>query len=181
MNLVFTGFMGTGKSAVGKEVAERLGFSFYDTDAFIEENAQMSISSIFGELGEEVFRQMEAEAVEALSEKDSVVISCGGGVVLNVKNIENLAKSGIIINLFASPEQIFERIKGDACRPLLKCGDPMVQIKKLLSERKEAYMNCDFAFDTDNLSVKQVADIILSDSSIVKLLEKGKHNEIKKD
>ena len=75
-----------------KKWRKELGFSFYDTDAFIEENAQMSISSIFGELGEEVFRQMEAEAVE-LFRKDSVVISCGGGVVLNVKNIENLAKA----------------------------------------------------------------------------------------
>lgn len=181
MNLVFTGFMGTGKSAVGKEVAKRTGFEFYDTDAFIEKNAGMGINKIFAELGESVFRQMESEAVEALSEKDSVIISCGGGVVLNIKNIENLAKRGVIINLFASPGQIFERIKGSANRPLLKCEDPMAEIKKLLLERKEAYMNCDFAFDTEGLSVAQIADRILNDGGIVKLLKQGKDNAIKKN
>ena len=181
MNLVLTGFMGTGKSAVGREISKRLGFEFCDTDSFVEEHTEMSIREIFAELGEEVFRQMEADAVEALSEKDSLVISCGGGVVLNEKNIENLAKTGIIINLYASPEQIFERVRYSSGRPLLQCQDPLAEIKKLLIQRKDAYTNCDFSFDTSGLSVTQVADKILSDENIVKLLKQGKINESKKN
>lgn len=173
MNLVFTGFMGTGKTSVGKKIAEKLNFKFFDTDTFIEKHSQLTISKIFADLGEEIFRQMESEAIEALSEMDSIIISCGGGAVLNTQNLINLSKNGIIINLSASPEQIFQRIKDDKKRPLLQCQNPLNKIKELLKERKKAYENCDFSFNTDNLTVNEIADMILNDKDIAELLKKG--------
>ncbi|MCA6084741.1 shikimate kinase [Candidatus Endomicrobiellum agilis] len=170
MNLVFTGFMGTGKSKTGRIVSERLKRGFFDTDNLIERKVGYSINDIFKRYGETSFRQMEIETIKEVSERDSAVISCGGGVVLNSVNIAALRKKGIIINLYASAEVIYERLKSESDRPLLRCEKPLTEIKKLLNFRKTFYMDCDFSFDTDGLSAAKVADKVLNNDTIKKLL-----------
>ncbi|MDR0820455.1 MAG: shikimate kinase [Endomicrobium sp.] len=170
MNLVFTGFMGTGKSKTGKIVSEKLKMSFFDTDDLVEKKSGLSIRDIFKKFGETNFRKMEAETVKEVSEKDSVVISCGGGAVLNPANIANLRKKGIIINLYASAEVIYDRLKVENNRPLLRCEKPLIEIKKLLDFRKSVYADCDFSFNTDGLTAVEVADKVLNNDAIKKLL-----------
>jgi shikimate kinase len=170
MNLVFTGFMGAGKSKTGKIVSEKLNMSFFDTDDLIEKKSGFSISDIFKRLGEADFRQMETETIKEVSEKDSAVISCGGGAVLNPVNIANLKKKGIIINLRASAEVIYDRLKCESNRPLLKCKRPLIEIKKLLDFRKSAYADCDFSFNTDGLTIVEVVGKVLNYDAIKRLL-----------
>ncbi|MDR1195574.1 MAG: shikimate kinase [Endomicrobium sp.] len=174
MNLVFTGFMGTGKTSVGKIAAEKLGRMFFDTDSMIEDSTGQSISEIFQSSGEEVFRKLEAETVKLAAGMDNIVISCGGGVVINPANMDALRKNGIIINLFASPEHLLERISADDKRPLIaRALDPLGEIKKLLLQRKDAYKNCDFAFNTEGLTAQQCAEEILNDENVRKLIIRG--------
>ncbi|MDR1511177.1 MAG: shikimate kinase [Endomicrobium sp.] len=171
MNLVFIGFMSTGKSKTGEIVSRSLNRSFFDTDALIEERFCLSIVDIFKNLGEVSFRQLEAEIVKEVSEKDSVVISCGGGVVLNFENIVFLRKKGIIINLYASAEVIYERAKREDKRPLLKCRDPLKKIRSLLNFRKKFYSDyCDFSLNTDDLAPNEVADGILKNDVVMRSL-----------
>jgi shikimate kinase len=170
MNLVFTGFMGTGKSKTGKIVSEKLRMSFFDTDDLIEKKSGFSVNDIFKRFGEADFRRMESETVKEVSEKDSVVISCGGGTVLNPTNIANLKKKGIIINLYASAEVIYDRLKCENNRPLLKSERPLIEIKKLLDFRKSAYADCDFYVGTDGLTAVEVAYKVLNNDVIKRLL-----------
>jgi shikimate kinase len=175
MNLVFTGFMGTGKSAVGKITAEKLGWMFFDTDTMIESSTGRTISEIFQNLGEDAFRALEYDTVNLVAGMDDVVISCGGGVVINPGNIDVLKKNGIIINLFASPEHLFDRISTNDKRPLIaRALDPLGEIKKLLQQRKSAYKNCDFAFNTEGLTPEQSASAILQNENIQMLIKRGR-------
>jgi len=163
MNIVLTGFMGSGKSAVGKILAEKLGLGFFDTDAILEENNNCSISEMFSQFGEKVFRQMERDAVKLVSGLDGVVISTGGGVPLNKDNIADLKKNGLIIYLHTAPQEIYNRVKHNQNRPLIKkMLNPLGEIKKMLSERKSAYENCDFMVNTEGINPSQVAEIILA-------------------
>lgn len=175
MNLVFTGFMGTGKTAVGKIIAKKLGLAFFDTDAMIEDSTGQTISEIFQNSGEDAFRKLEAETVSLAASMEDIVISCGGGVVINPENIDILRKNGIIINLFASPEHLFDRINKNDKRPLIsKALNPLGEIKKLMEQRKDAYKNCDFAFNTEGLSAQQCAEEILKDENIRELIKRGR-------
>jgi shikimate kinase len=162
MNLVLTGFMGVGKSVTGKILSEELRRTFFDTDILIERKTGLSINMIFDKFSEEKFRHIESEIIKTLSQEDSSIISCGGGTVLNPLNIKLLGSKGVIINLYASPETIHERIKSDSRRPLLNCKNPLDEIKKLLESRKEIYSNCDYAFNTDGLTPRQVVNNILN-------------------
>jgi shikimate kinase len=163
MNLVLTGFMGVGKSITGKLLSEELHRAFFDTDALIEKKIGLSISMIFEKFGEKEFRQMESEIIRTLLQQERPsVISCGGGAVLNPSNIKLLGNKGIIINLYASPEVIYDRIKSDLTRPLLKRENPLDEIKRLLELRKEVYSDCDYAFNTDGLTPRQVVNNILN-------------------
>ncbi|MDR1696051.1 MAG: shikimate kinase [Endomicrobium sp.] len=174
MNIALTGFMGSGKSAVGKILAEKLGMEFTDTDKLIEDSAELSIAEIFDKHGEAVFRRMEAEAVEAVCEKDNTVISCGGGAVLNPKNIGNLRKKGIIINLKVSAQNAYERIKGDSSRPLLKGKNFPDAMEKLMKEREGFYADCDYCVDTNGKAPAEIA------GEIVKTVERKNIKQIEK-
>ncbi|MDR1122729.1 MAG: shikimate kinase [Endomicrobium sp.] len=163
MNLVLTGFMGVGKSISGKLLSKKLHRVFFDTDVLIEKKIGLSIRMIFKKFGEKEFRQTESEIIRTLSQQEHrSVISCGGGVVLNSSNIKFLRNNGIIINLYASPEAIYDRIKSDSTRPLLKHKNPLDEIKRLLELRKEIYSNYDYAFNTDGLTPSQVVSNILN-------------------
>lgn len=171
-NIVLTGFMGTGKTTVGQILAEKLKRKFLDTDQIIEEKLGTSIKEFFKKAGETKFREIEAQTIALISNIEDAVISCGGGVVVNSVNIENLKKNGIIINLFASPEHIFKRLCKDNTRPLIKQMDnPLEGIKKLLAKRQKAYENCDFTVNTDNLTSEQVVENILENKLIKDILK----------
>jgi shikimate kinase len=154
--------MCTGKTSVGKLLAEKLGYQFVDTDDLIEQRVGMKISDIFAVYGEPYFRDVETEVVKEVAKKDKFVISTGGGVVLRKVNMDELRKNGIIINLTAKPETIYNRLKNQpGVRPLLNKPDPMNEIIKLLSQREEYYKNCDLRIETDNFTVEQIVQQIL--------------------
>jgi len=157
------GFMGTGKTSVGRVLAVRLKKEFIRTDDLIAESAGKSIPEIFEEDGELRFRELETEVVKRISDKKGMVIDCGGGVILNRINVDNLKKNSRIILLTASPEAILERVLKDAeQRPLLETQDKLERIKQLLSLREPLYKRfADFEIDTSNLDVDQVVDKIL--------------------
>lgn len=161
-NIVLTGFMGTGKTEVGKILAKKLGFVFMDIDQFIEKEQGMSVSRIFEERGENGFRELEAKAVRKVSEMRNVVISTGGGAMLREENIENLKNSGILVCLSASPEVVFRRIGASKNRPLLQVTDPLQKIKDLMGFRRRYYEKSDIIIETDNMTPLLAAEEIIS-------------------
>jgi len=166
MNIVLTGFMGTGKSKIGRRLAKKLRMSYLDTDELIEERGKDSISAIFKKRGEEYFRRLETKVVKEVALLDNYVISTGGGVVLREGNIRVLKKNAFIVCLFASPEVILKRTEGDEKRPLLKGDDRKERIEKLLAIRKSYYEKADLKIDTSTLDSKKVVE------EIVKFLER---------
>jgi len=162
MKIVLIGFMGTGKTSVGKELSRRLGYQFIDTDDLIEARAGMPISFIFKEKGEDYFRTVEKAVVAEVSQKDDVVISTGGGVIKNRENVENLRQRGIIIWLKADPEIILKRVMLEGGkRPLLDVAEPLNEIKKLLMEREGLYMQADVSINTNYISPGETAEEIV--------------------
>lgn len=140
-NIIFTGFMGTGKTTVGKLLAEKLGREFIDTDELIEARQEMSIPEIFDQLGEAAFRQMEADIARELGQREGLVISTGGRLMLDPTNVAALSDRGRVFCLVATPQEILSRIESDTDhhRPLLDVPNPGEQIVELLSERKKGY------------------------------------------
>lgn len=158
MNIVLTGFMGTGKSKIGKRLATELRMGYLDTDELIEEREKDSISAIFKKKGEEYFRHLETKVVKEVALLDNFVISTGGGVVLREGNIRALKKNALIICLFASPEVILKRTKGNENRPLLllEVNNQKKRIEELLALRKPFYEKADFSVDTSALDSEGV-------------------------
>ena len=152
-NIVLIGFMGSGKSSSAQALKQRLGFSIFSTDSYVEEKQKRSISEIFQTQGEAHFRQLEHEAVKELSKNQGVIIDCGGGVVLNPENIKLLREDGVIFYLKASPEIIYERIKDQKHRPLLAGDNPLATIKELLTKRLPLYAQADFTIDANDKNV----------------------------
>ena len=139
-NIILTGFMGTGKTTVGKLLAQRLAYKFVDTDVIIEGRVGRSIAEIFAELGETAFRQMEAEVALELANRDELVISTGGRFMLYDGNVTALGENGRIFCLTASPIEILSRVQKDgSTRPLLSGGNPLDRIIAILQEREEKY------------------------------------------
>ena len=161
VNIVLTGFMGAGKSAVGNRLKELTGMEMVDTDDMIEKDAGMVISEIFEKFGEPHFRELEKKAVEEASELENHIIVTGGGVVLREENMENLRKNGKIIYLHAPAEVLYERIKDETHRPLLAVDDPLGKIKELLENRAPFYANNDLEIDTSNIGVGDVAEKVV--------------------
>ncbi len=157
MNIVLIGFMGTGKSTIGKLLAKQLDFQFVDVDAGIEQQAGKSITQIFQSEGEGHFRRLETEFAEKLSAEDCQVIATGGGFVLNPQNITVLKSQGFIIALQALPQVIYERIKAEKHRPLLAVSDPLTKISQLLMERADKYQDADLIIDTDGKTPVDIA------------------------
>jgi shikimate kinase len=139
-NIVLTGFMGTGKSTVGRLLSTQLGYQFIDTDQLIEEQIGCSIADYFTSQGEAAFRQRELELAQKLAQRSELVISTGGGMLLNPAIAATLGKTGQIFCLTAPAEEILERVKSEiATRPLLQEADPLDRIKRLLKLRCEGY------------------------------------------
>ena len=160
-NIYLVGFMGTGKTTVGRELAGRLGLKFVDIDDLIVDKEKRSINDIFAESGEPYFRKLEKAVLGEVALKPNQVVACGGGIVIDPDNIAGMKKSGKIFALTASPETILERTKNDTQRPLLNTEDPFKKITELILKRQPYYAKADFFIDTSRLSVDQVTASII--------------------
>lgn len=162
MNIVLTGFMGTGKTAVGKKLAKELHMEYIDTDTMIEEGTQMSIPKIFKKWGETSFRDLETKAIKCLGILDNFVISTGGGVVLKEENMKELEKKGVIICLRASIDVILKRTSKNKKRPLLEEScDARKKIEDLLEYREPFYKRADFTVDTSDPNTNDIVKEII--------------------
>ncbi len=163
-NIALIGFMGTGKTAVGRLLAERLGREFIELDVLIEEKAGKTIPEIFKQEGEIAFREREIEATREVAEKENAVIACGGGVVLNQINVDRLRKQSVIVYLTASPDAILKRTSSDKDeRPLLVAEDKAAKVDALLKSREPFYERAaDITVDTSELEVTGVVEQILA-------------------
>ena len=159
-NLVLIGFMGTGKSSVGKALAKKMGRLLVDVDQHIEEKERRRIADIFENDGEAAFRKIEKKTILEVAKGSSQVITTGGGAVLDPENIAALKANGLVISLEASPETIFQRVKDSRHRPLLRSNDVPGEIRKLLEARRPFYAKADLSFVTDGKTALQVADEI---------------------
>ena len=155
-NLYLLGFMGTGKSVLGKRLAQRLGFRFLDSDSEIEKKCGMKTKDIFSKLGEPKFRSMEREFMESGHPECNCVVACGGGLCCREGMPELVKSKGVSVVLFSSPEEILERVSRSDSRPLLNVENPIERIKSLLKERKPFYMRSGVAIATDaNLKITE--------------------------
>ncbi len=170
-NIVLTGFMGTGKTEVGRILSRRLGYTLLDADTVIEKEQGMTITEIFKQYGEPRFRDIEADVIKRLSEMKNAVISTGGGAVLRQENMDNLRKNGLIICLTASPETILKRTSNNDDRPLLQVDNPLQKIKELLEFRKPYYEKADIMIDTEGKSPIEVAEEIIEKVKSLKGVE----------
>ena len=164
-NIALIGFMGTGKTAVGKALAEKLGKEFVELDALIEGKAGKSIPRIFEQDGEIRFRELEIDVAKGVSGKENAVIACGGGIVMNTINIDRLREECVIVLLTASPRAILKRTSGDKNeRPLLKMVNKAARIQELLRFRQPFYERAaDMKIDTSELDIGSVAEQIISE------------------
>jgi shikimate kinase len=162
-NIALIGFMGTGKTAVGRVLAKRLGKNFIELDSLITKRARKSIPEIFQNDGEIAFRELEIEATKKVARDTDAVIACGGGIVLNKINIDRLTESSIIIYLTASPDAILKRTsRRKNERPLLDVPDPATRIRELLEFRKPFYERAaDITIDASQLDINAVAEQII--------------------
>ena len=156
-NIILVGFMGTGKSTVGKRISADLGMEYVDTDLLIEKRERRTINDIFETMGEGYFRTVEKEVVKEVSRKTQAVIDTGGGVVLDDGNIRNLKAGGTVFCLTASAENVYKRTKDHGHRPLLNVDDPIGKIEGLLKSRRRFYMKADYRVVTDDRDPKAVA------------------------
>jgi 3-dehydroquinate synthase len=162
MKIVLTGFMGTGKTSVGRELSRRLEYSFIDTDNLIEEKECMPISLIFKKKGEDYFRTVERSIVKEVSQRSDVVVATGGGVIKDRQNVNELRRRGIIIWLKADPEIILKRVMLEGGkRPLLDVEEPLNEIKRLLAEREGLYMQSDISIDTSFITPGEAVEEII--------------------
>lgn len=159
-NVVLTGFMGTGKTTVGRVLAARLGAAFVDTDAVVEER-HGPIPAIFADRGEAAFRDLEREVASELAQRSGLVVATGGRLMVDPVNAEQLGRTGRVICLTATPDTILERIGAQIeTRPMLAGGDARSRIESLLSERSAAYRQF-VQVATDGRTVDEIVDEII--------------------
>ena len=159
-NIVLIGFMGTGKTWTGRALKKLTGMELVDMDTMIEERADKPIADIFAQDGEPAFREMERALTKELSQREGLIISTGGGVVLNPDNMADFYSSGLVVCLTATPEVIFQRLENDTTRPLLS-GDKKEQICGILDARKPLYDAIEHQIDADTLGPEARAEAIL--------------------
>jgi shikimate kinase len=161
VNLALIGFMGTGKTSVGRIVAELLDFEYLDTDEMIQSGTGRTINDIFKTDGEPAFRALEEKVVAELASRPKTVIATGGGLPTNPANFASLKKHALVVCLWASPEKIWERVKNQSHRPLLHDANPQAKIRELLAAREPFYKQADVLLNTELRSVREVAQQIV--------------------
>lgn len=161
-NIILIGFMGVGKTEVGKLLAKKLKMTYIDTDEMIEKQQGISINEIFEHDGEEKFRDLESAILDRISGLKGHVISTGGGMVLRPANIVKLKKLGKVVLLWSVPDVIYNRLKNSGNRPLLKVADPKARIVEILEFRTPIYKNiADFEVDTSLMPPESACDSII--------------------
>ncbi len=161
-NIVLTGFMASGKTTVGKEIAKKLNMIFYDTDKIIEEQEGKTVSEIFEEKGEKYFRELENKVAIALKNTENSVIATGGGFVINPQNIELMRQNGVIVNLKTNPEIITNRIESNKdTRPLMQTSS-VDEVIERFNLRKIYYNNNDICIKlTMEMSIDECSDLVI--------------------
>ncbi len=160
-NIILCGFMATGKSTVGRALAEELGYEFLDLDDLITSVAGMPIPEIFARQGEPAFRELESRMAEEVSGRSRHVVATGGGTIVNRRNLEALQRTGLVVTLTANPETILSRVGSGEDRPMLWGGDKLEKIRALIAVRSEAYSRADLIVDTTDRSVAQIVQEIV--------------------
>ncbi len=177
-HIFLTGFMGAGKSKVGRLLAQQLGFLFMDTDQEIERRAGLTVREIFEQKGETFFRQLERQVVQQVCENPAcTVVALGGGALNDPQTFEQVKKSGVVVYLKSSPAAIFNRVKHSDKRPLLdvQAKSPeererilLQRIEQLLKKREDIYNRADIVFNRDGMEAEQVAGRLIT---LLKTLE----------
>jgi shikimate kinase len=167
-NIFLVGPMGAGKSTIGRQLAQSLGYEFQDSDHEIQRRTGVDISTIFEYEGEAGFRNRERQVIEDMVQQENIVLATGGGAVLLPENRQQLTARGLVIYLHCSPEQQYARTARDRNRPLLDTDDPQQRLRDLMAEREPIY--------------RQVADLVISTerrgtSSVVKEIRRRLENE----
>lgn len=167
-NIILIGFSYTGKTQVAQRVAQMLGWACIDTDAEIERRVGKSISQVFSQDGEPVFREVERQVLQDACSQERAVISTGGGAVLDPANRELMRRRGFVIHLEAEPQTIYQRLRRDAedpvrpvVRPLLTVPDPLGRINELKAQREPFYAFADGVVPTDNRSIEEVSQEVV--------------------
>jgi shikimate kinase len=169
IKIYLSGFMGAGKSRIGRTLRDKTGFQFYDSDRIVEEKAGKTISRIFAEDGEDTFRELEKQAIKELARKEeTVIIALGGGAVLIEENRKIMRESGYVIYLKSSAEAIYERVKHKTHRPLLQVDGTenvkekvLHKIETMMNERASLYEQADLVIERDGMEAEEVADKII--------------------
>ncbi len=160
-NIVLCGFMATGKTSVGRRLAQLAGYRFLDLDAEIEKEEGVSIPEIFASRGEPAFRALETAMVERVAGETGLVIATGGGTIVNPHNLDRLRSSGVIVTLTADVPTILERAGSGEDRPMLRADDRERRVRALLSERAPAYARADITLDTSRAGIEEAARRLL--------------------
>jgi len=161
-NIALVGFMATGKSAVGRNLARKLHRRFVDLDALIEKAEGRKVREIFAEKGESYFRRLEKQTLEEILSQQDQIIATGGGIILDDDNLTLLRQKSLLIGLTASADVLVGRVGRNSKRPLLKGADMRARIEELLQQRQSRYAQTDVTIDTSGLTINQVVEKILN-------------------
>jgi shikimate kinase len=156
-NLYLVGFMGTGKTTIGRAVAYRLKYQLLDSDHEIERQEDRTVAEIFDEQGEDYFRELERRFIDKGHAETNCVVACGGGLVVQPGMLDKLQKKGVVVCLHASLETILQRTSANRNRPLLHVDDPMDRLRNLYAEREPIYRRAGAVILTDH---RPTSDII---------------------
>ena len=170
MNIILIGFMGAGKTTIGRKLAKILDFSFIDTDNEIEDDQGCSVDEIFKYGGEECFRDIETRLLQKLKNVNNSVIATGGGIVLREENRQILLGLGKIVYLKVSQKVLLQRLQNDRSRPLLKGTTPEIVLNKMFEERSLLYEQAECIIEVDKKAPKETANLIIQ-----KLFNEGKN------
>ena len=161
-NIFLIGFMGSGKSTIGRFLQKELNMELVEMDARIVEEQGMSINDIFAEKGEDYFRDLESRLVLELNSEGNTIVSCGGGVVIRPENVDNMKKNGKIVFLSATPDTIYERVKNSTERPILNGHMNVEYIAGLMEKRRALYENAaDIRIETDGKTKDEICKEII--------------------
>ncbi|MEY2999905.1 MAG: hypothetical protein RL648_119 [Verrucomicrobiota bacterium] len=160
-NLYLIGFMGVGKSLIGRQLSRVLRMGFVDSDQAIEQRAGRSIAQIFATDGEAAFRALERDFIESGHPSVGMVVSCGGGLPVQPGMADLLREKGVVVCLFASPETVLERTLGNPKRPLLNVENPAERIRQLMAEREPIYKICGIGISTEGRPVGEIVSNVV--------------------
>lgn len=163
MNIILVGFMGTGKTTIGRKLAVRLGYRFVDTDRYIEMEQCCRISELFQKLGEPHFRNLESSLLRRLAKMENTVVATGGGILVTPGNIDLIRKIGFSVNLQAPLDEIFERVTRNNKRPLVQTENPLKTVTDLYEARRHLYEKADVTIDTRSMKMWHIVSKIINE------------------